>query len=403
MTGVKDPVDVTHRYLVHYGEIALKGRNRPDFEQQLVDNIKSQQPVTRVRRLPGRMVAESDQPVDLSAVFGIAWWAEVDKVEASVDSIRRRALAMTAERIGAAQTFAVRVTRADKSFPLRSQELEELVGGDIDEQYPIPVDLGQPEFCLQIEITEGSAYLFTERHEGKRGLPAGISGLLIGLYSAGIDSAVASYLMGKRGASVELVHFHALPAAAEAHRSKAGRLAQLVAGYFPAIKIHYIPYHHFQVATMTLDRHQKQELVVFRRFMAQAAERIAREHGALGLFSGDNLGQVASQTLENLSAVDAAVNSSIYRPLIAYDKQEIIDLGIELGFYDAANEDYKDCCSIVARHPTTKANLEQVEYIEEQIGMERVIERSLAELQTYEYRAVDQSVHTREIPSPLAS
>lgn len=391
-----------HKYLVHYGEIALKGKNRPDFEHQLVDNIKDQHGVPRVERLRGRMVVESESPVDLSNIFGIAWWAEVIEVEFKPEVIRSEARTLGEARVGEAGSFAVRATRADKSFPLRSREIEEQVGGDLDAMFDIPVDLDDPDFRLSIEIAQGRVFLFTETREGLRGLPAGISGLLLGLYSAGIDSAVAAYLMGKRGASVELVHFHALTSGERAHEAKAGELARRIAHFFPRIRVHYIPYHHFQLATGGLDRHQRQELVVFRRFMAQTAQGLAEQVGALGLFSGDNIGQVASQTLENLGAVDLAVSTSMLRPLIAYDKQDIIDLGKELGFTDTANEPYKDCCSIIARHPATRANLERVREIESRIDVEALMEASLADRVTYEYVATPQGVQSVP-PEPVPS
>ncbi|MGA9532988.1 MAG: tRNA uracil 4-sulfurtransferase ThiI [Anaerolineales bacterium] len=384
-----------HLYIVHYGEIGLKGKNRPDFEIQLADNIRAQHAVSRVERLRGRLTVHGTRPLDLSNVFGIAWWAGVTPVDATVEAIRREGLAIAKERIGDSPSFAVRTSRADKSFPLRSQELERLVGGDLDEALDVPVDLDDPAFTLNIEIAEGSAYLYTDRHEGPRGLPAGISGRLLGLYSAGIDSAVAAYLMGKRGASVELVHFHALTAAEHADEQKAGRLARKIAGFFPSIRVHYVPYHHFQMATLGLDRYQRQELVVFRRFMARAATKLAEQRRALALFSGDNLGQVASQTLENLVAVDQSIGRSIFRPLIAYDKQEIIDLGKRLDFDEIANESYKDCCSIIAQHPATRANLKLVRQIEEDIGVDELVDASLDESVTYEYVSTDEGVAVR--------
>jgi thiamine biosynthesis protein ThiI len=159
-----------------------------------------------------------------------------------------------------------------------------------------------------------------------------------------------------------------------------------------------VPYHHFQLATGGLARHQRQELVVFRRFMARAAERLADREGALGLFSGDNLGQVASQTLENLAAVDRALSSSMYRPLIAYDKQEIIDLGKSLGFDEIANEAYTDCCSIIAQHPATRANLGYVREISASIHFEELLATSLDEIETYQYEAEPEAARSVAVP-----
>jgi thiamine biosynthesis protein ThiI len=376
---------MTYSYLVHYGEIALKGRNRPDFERKLAGNIERQHPGSRVERRSGRMLVRGDVDLDLSNVFGIAWWASVIELPVEMDRLRQESLDLARAESGDARTFAVRVRRADKSFELTSQELETVIGADLDQSLDLSVDLDNPDLTLGIEVADGSALLFVERREGPRGLPVGISGRLIGLYSAGIDSAVAAYLMGKRGAEVELVHFHALASAAEAHQAKAGKLAARIADFFPSLTVHYIPYHHFQMATSNLSRHQRQELVVFRRFMARVAEQIAAERGALGLFSGDNLGQVASQTLENLRAVDEIVKGPLFRPLVAYDKQEIIDLGILLGFDPLANLPYKDCCSIIARHPTTRAHPDILQDLEEQIGMEGVVERTLTEVEVFRY------------------
>jgi thiamine biosynthesis protein ThiI len=391
---------MTLTYLVHYGEIALKGRNRPDFERQLADNIASQHPGSRVERMRGRMLVGSQRPLDLSRVFGIAWWAPVERVVAEPELVRQAGLRLALERMGAAETFAVRVTRADKRFPLSSQDLERSLGGDIDRASGVTVDLSRPDFTMYVEIAEGVAYLHTERLPGPRGLPAGISGKLVGLYSAGIDSAVASYLMGKRGAEIELVHFHAMASAQRAHEAKAGKLAEQIATFFPRLRVHYVPYHHFQMATAGLDRHQRQELVVFRRYMARLAEQVAEQTGALGLFSGDNLGQVASQTLENLRAVDECLDTSLFRPLVAYDKQEIIDLGKVLGFDAIANQDYKDCCSIIAEHPATRANMDFVRHIEQRIDTERLIGLALEETETLTYDG--RRTGTPEALAPLA-
>jgi thiamine biosynthesis protein ThiI len=374
---------MSHLYMVHYGEIALKGKNRPDFENQLVRNIKKQHPGSRVQRRRGRLTVESEQPLDLSNVLGIAWWSEVARVATSVDSIVGAALDYAAEDIRQAETFAVRVRRASKKLEHNSQELEVIIGGALDRAFGARVDLAHPEYLLHVEITGSGTYLYTEKSRAWRGLPVGVSGRLMGLFSAGIDSAVASFLMAKRGADIELIHFHAFGRAEEAHEAKVGELSTRLMKYIPRMVLHYVPYHHFQLATAGLTAHQRQELIVFRRFMALTAERLANERGVLGLYTGDNLGQVASQTLENLAAVDNAVRLPIFRPLIAYDKQEIIDLGIELGLDEIANLAYKDCCSIVARHPATRAKLDQVLEIEDSVHIDALIDASLAERVTY--------------------
>lgn len=374
---------MSHLYMVHYGEIALKGKNRPDFENQLVRNIKQQHPGARVQRWRGRLTVESEHPLELSNVLGVAWWSEAKKVPTDLDAILDAAVAYADQDLAQARTFAVRVKRASKKLDHNSQELETIIGGVLDRRFDASVDLRRPEYLLHVEITASGTYLYTEKGRAWRGLPVGVSGKLMGLFSAGIDSAVASFLMAKRGADIELVHFHAFGRAQDAHQAKVGELAGRLMTYVPRMVLHYVPYHHFQLATAGLSTYQRQELVVFRRFMALTAERLAQARGALGLYTGDNLGQVASQTLENLAAVDDAVQLPIFRPLIAYDKQEIIDLGIELDLDETANRAYKDCCSIVARHPSTRAKLDQVREIEASIGLDSLIDASLAERVTY--------------------
>jgi thiamine biosynthesis protein ThiI len=374
---------MAHLYMVHYGEIALKGKNRPDFENQLVRNIKQQHPGCRVVRRRGRLTVESETQLDLGNVLGVAWWSEVSKVPTALEAIIDGALAYAAQDLPKVKTFAVRVRRASKQFEHSSQEMEVLIGGALDSRYDARVDLANPDYLLHVEVTADGTYLYTDKGHAWRGLPVGVSGRLMGLFSAGIDSAVASFLMAKRGADIELVHFHAFGRAADAHTAKVGELAGRLTKFIPRLVLHYVPYHHFQLATAGLSAYQRQELIVFRRFMALTAERLAQERGALGLFTGDNLGQVASQTLENLAAVDKAVRLPIFRPMIAYDKQEIIDLGIELDLNDTANLPYKDCCSIIAKHPATRARLDQIEQIESSVHFDSLIDASLAERVTY--------------------
>ncbi len=369
-------------YVVHYAEIGLKGRNRSDFELCLAENIRTQHPaVQKVRRLRGRMVVEAEAGIDLRGVFGIAWWAEVDQVPSDLGAIREAVLrAVPQATTDGVRTFAIRVVQGDRVLAMTSQEVETELGAAVQAEIPLEVDLSAPDLTIFVEILRRNTYIYTEKFGGPRGLPVGASGKMMGLFSAGIDSAVATYLMAKRGARIELVHFYALPNGKIAHERKVGGLARRLLAYLPQLTIHYLPYHAFQLATADLPvQLRRQELVVFRRFMARAAARLAVEHGALGLFSGDNLGQVASQTLENLAAVDAAIQMPLFRPLISYDKQEIIDLGEQLGIFEIAKRPYKDCCSIIARHPATVAKPDRIEAIESMIGLEELLASVLAE------------------------
>lgn len=376
---------MTHTYMVHYGEIALKGKNRPDFEHQLMQNIAAQHEIVDVRRFRGRLTVTAQEPVDLSDVFGIAWWAETVAVESDLGEITRGVLQQVSERQADAASFAIRATRADKILGLTSQEIEVELGAAVQRGYDLAVDLDAPDLTIYVEVLRGRSYVYTERNEGLRGLPVGVSGRLMGLFSGGIDSAVAAFLMAKRGAELKLLHFHAYGRPERAYQGKVGRLAAELTRFVPRLRLYVLPYDRFQLATANLDRHQRQELVVFRRFMVRVADRLAGQTGSLGLFTGDNLGQVASQTLENLAAVQQVTSMPIFRPLIAYDKQEIIDMGADLGLAEIANEPYKDCCSIIARHPATRANIDQVRQIEDRIRVDSIVDEMMGGLVTVEF------------------
>ncbi len=371
--------------LVHFsGEVGIKGQNRAEFENCLIRNIRKQLGVTAIRKEWRRIVIEHPEPLDLGRVFGVAWWAEAVVTPPTMEAMTAAAAQQVAARLGTFRTFRVKATRADKSFPLTSPEIQRQIGMHIESRFDLTADLKHPDLEVQVELTPDKAFVFTEKHPGLGGLPVGTAGKLVGLFSGGLDSAVAAFLMAKRGAEVHLLHFYALRDAETAHAQKVGQLATVLARYLPRLHVHYVPYHHFQFATLGLDRRlAKYDLVTFRRFMARTAERLAGQIGAQGLFSGDSLGQVASQTLSNLAAVDRVLHLPLFRPLIAYDKQEIIDLGTRLGMFEISTQDYKDCCSIISRKPATRANLKMVERIEAEIQVEALIEQSLAERTTF--------------------
>ncbi|MGD8814741.1 MAG: tRNA uracil 4-sulfurtransferase ThiI [Anaerolineales bacterium] len=372
-------------YVVHYAEIGLKGRNRASFEKKLIENIAQTYSISKSWRLPGRIVLRSEEPLDLSTVFGVAWWALVDRTPSSVEDIGKKAIEKTRQNYPSPNSFAVRAKVADKRFELNSQELEVEIGRRVQDATGLDVDLTHPDLTLFIEITHSGALVFTEKKKGPGGLPVGISGKVMGLFSGGMDSAVACYMMAKRGCGVELVHFYAMPEAREAHKTKIGGMARSLQAYSATLVIHYVPYHHFQLATTKLPKMlRRHELVVFRRFMARAAEQLAHEHRATALFSGDNLGQVASQTLENLIAVDHAISMPMFRPVIGYDKIEIVNLAKRIGLFEQSIVAYKDCCSMISKHPATRAKYDVIETIEAEIGAEKLLSKTLSETESIE-------------------
>ncbi len=392
-------------YLVHFGsEVGLKGKNRGDFIRQLERNIRAQLPVERVRFWHNRLLVESPEPdLDFSRVFGVAWWTRPLVVDRPTPEALRQAIVQLAHQAAAGRerppTFAVRGRRVDKGFPWGTQALERELGAEVVRQLGWKVNLTQPEVTLYVDVVPGRAFLYHEKHPGHHGLPVGSTGRAVGLFSGGIDSVMAAWYMARRGVDIELVHFHAFTEARYAHQGRAGKLAQHLARFLPRLRVHYFPYHLFQAATLDLPpRLQRYELVVFRRFMARIAQRVAQQHQAQAIFSGDSLGQVASQTMENLSAVDRVVDMPFFRPLVAFNKQEIIEQGEALGFYQLVLEPYKDCCSIISRNPATRARLDVIHAIEERIRLPQVLEATLEAGETYLY--LPQGEARPEAPSP---
>ena len=378
-------------YLIHYSsEIGLKGHNRRDFINQLRRNIRRQHPaVTSVEHLMGRLVAESPQAEDFGDVFGVAWWAEVTVVPAEVEAMTAAAVAEARRQAAPGKTFAIRARRAEKRFPLNSQEIGRVVGSAVAEATGMGVNLDAPDVEVFVEVAPGAVFVFAGRRPGPSGFPVGVSGKLVGLYSGGIDSVLAAYLMARRGARLSLVHFHVFEEAEEAHVQKVGQLAARLGGYIPGLKVHYLPYrpYHWRAADLP-QKYQPYRVVTFRRFMARAAAAIARREGGQAVFSGDSLGQVASQTLENMLAVNAALEGfPIFRPLLAWSKQEIIDLGERLDFYDLAKQPYRDGCALLARKPATRANLQRVAEMEALLDIPSLLEETLAQDEVRVYGA----------------
>ncbi len=381
-------------YLIHYSsDIGLKGKNRPDFIRQLKRNLRRQLPLQRVRLVHGRLLAEGPHAhLDLARVFGVAWWAVPRLVPPTWEAIVAAGidLAREAAHKEQARTFAVRARRADKTFPKGTLEIEREVGAAIVQATGLRVNLSHPDVTVHVEIIPGQAFVFGNKQRAYQGLPVGSTGKVLGLFSGGVDSLIAAWLMARRGAAVELLHFHAFTEAQYAHHDKAGHLAQALAAYIPGLRVHYAPYYLFQAATLDLPRREaRYELIVFRRFMARLAVRLAHEHAAAAIFTGDSLAQVASQTLENLVAVDAAVTIPLFRPLLAFNKEEIIAWAERLGFYDLAKRPYKDCCSLVSKHPATRARLEVVQAIETRIRVDEVLAATQQAVETIAYPAPD--------------
>jgi thiamine biosynthesis protein ThiI len=369
--------------LIHYGELSLKGRNRNLFEIKLKENIERASG-GKVRMFRGRFVLKGGTAEPLSKVFGIAWFAEAVRTDRDIHSITDTVLSLLKAQIKDKESFGVFVRRSDKGFPLNSMQVGDKLGREISACYGLKVDLSNPDLRVHIEIAE-EAYVYFERTEGRRGLPLGISGKVLSLVSGGIDSPVSSYLMMKRGCEVEFVHFHVFSENTAVSNTKMNSIFRIFGGYQPGSRIHHVPYYVFETALLGAMDTKGYELVLFRRLMVRVAERIAHTNGCQALVTGDSLGQVASQTLENIIHLKNSVSIPIFQPLLAYDKQEIIDTAKEIGTYEASIKPYKDCCSIVTKKPRTKAQEHRIKCLEDEICIDSVVEETLKFESVVEY------------------
>lgn len=377
--------------LAHYHEIGLKGRNRDFFESAFARNLKRAlrgTGYTRVRRGFGRIVVDFGEGADLleagaraARVFGVAYVGVGRRVQPDLDEIARVALElMQAESF---DSFAVRARRTYSTFERKSNEINVHVGQLIKDATGARVDLGTPDATAWIELFGSAGIVYRQRLAGVGGLPVGVSGTMLALMSGGIDSPVAAWRMAKRGADVELLHFHGQPFTDPSSVRQASDLAEALARFQLKATLHLVPLGDAQREIVT---HAPASLrvILYRRVMMRIAAALAHERGAQALVTGDSLGQVASQTVENIRTVGAAVPGiEVFRPLIGMDKQEIIDLATRIGTYEISTRKYQDCCVLFEpRSPATKANAELAERSESELDMDALVGKALAGLET---------------------
>ena len=361
--------------LIHYGELSLKGRNRSLFEIKLQENIQNTAG-GKVLRQRGRFVMEGGDPEALSRVFGISWYACAHVVDKDYKSILNAVLKSVGEIIEGKKDFGVYTNRSDKSFPMPSMELASRIGGEVAARFGLPVNLKSPSLRINIEIAD-RVYVYFDRIEGLRGFPTGVSGKVLSLLSGGIDSPVSSFLMMKRGCRVDFIHFHVFSDNNKVFGSKMEELARTLDSYQGESRLHLVPYYPFEMALLGAGDVKGHELILFRRFMARVACEVAATEGCQALVTGDSLGQVASQTMENIVLFREAASLPVFQPLIAFDKQEIVDYAKKIGTYDVSIADYKDCCSIVSTGPRTRANRRRVEEFEKAMDIESVLGQTM--------------------------
>jgi thiamine biosynthesis protein ThiI len=371
--------------LVHYHEIGLKGRNRHVFERALKANLeraldfRGDPLAERVRLLDGRLEVVAPKPDALAAVanvFGVANVAPVLAVQADLDVIVRTAVDVAH---GADfETFAVRARRARTHFPHQSQVVNERVGDAVRVGLSKRVDLSHPDLTIRIEIVGDRAYVSARRFEGPGGLPVGTSGTVVALLSAGIDSPVALWRMMKRGSSPTAVHFHGQPFTDPSSERKVARILDALRPWGYRRPWWSVPLGEAQ-REVTVSAPPALRTLLYRRLMLRISARIAQDEGALAVVTGESLGQVASQTLENMVAVDAAAPITVLRPLVGTDKIEIMRDAERIGTYHLSVESHQDCCSLFEpREPATRSDAAELARAEQTYDVDALVEDALA-------------------------
>lgn len=357
-------------FLIKYAEIAIKGKNRHLFEDALVSQInhalKEVEGEFKVRKEQGRIYVETlsdydfDEVVEaLRHVFGIVGICPVVILEDEGFDALADAVVAYVDKIypDKNKTFKVDARRARKNYPLNSMEINAELGGRILDKFPqMRVDVHNPDIMIHIEI-RGQINIYSTEIPGPGGMPVGTNGKAMLLLSGGIDSPVAGYMIAKRGVKIDATYFHAPPYTSERAKQKVVDLAKLVAKYAGPIDLHVVNFTDIQLYIYEQCPHEELTIIM-RRYMMKIAEHFAKENHCLGLITGESIGQVASQTMQSLAATNDVCTLPVYRPLIGFDKQEIIEISEKIDTYETSIQPFEDCCTIfVAKHPVTKPNL----------------------------------------------
>ncbi len=379
-------------FLIKYAEIGIKGRNRYLFEDMLVHQIKFALKKCEGRFLihksQGRIYVDAETEFDfdevvehLQKVFGISGICPVVYLEdEGFEKLRDRVIAYIGEVYpDRNRTFKVQARRARKNYPRESMEINADIGEALLNAYPeMRVDVHHPDILLNIEVRE-KIYIYSEIIPGPGGMPVGTGGKAMLLLSGGIDSPVAGYMIAKRGVKIDAVYFHAPPYTSERAKQKVVDLAKIVSQYAGPIYLHVINFTDIQLYIHEKCPHEELTIIM-RRYMMRIAEHIAKETECLGLITGESIGQVASQTMHSLAATNEVCGLPVYRPLIGFDKQEIVEVSEKIGTYETSIQPFEDCCTIfVAKHPVTKPNVNIIRRHEKNLGekMEELVKTAL--------------------------
>ncbi len=371
--------------LIKFGELFLKGRNRHDFISRLKKNIaqKLRQFPCKLEETQGRLIlsdyAEADEGIilaKLQQVFGLIGVADAVEFDTSLQEIEKQVCDLD---FGGVRTFRIESKRADKNFPLTSMDLDKHLGGAVLEKWPsLKVDLYEPQMTAFVEVrTNGKTYVYSKLHPCVGGLPLGSGGKGLLLLSGGIDSPVAGWMMAKRGLEIEAVHFHSYPYTSPQAKEKVIELAKEISSYCGKIRLHIVSFTEIQ-EQIHKNCDEEYMITIMRRIMMRIAERLAVANNAGAIITGESLGQVASQTMQSMNVTNSVVSLPVFRPLIAFDKEEIMGIARKIGTYETSILPYEDCCTVfLPKNPVIKPTIKRAEFLEKSLDIEGLVQTAL--------------------------
>ncbi len=381
--------------LIRFGELSTKGKNRKDFIGRLYSNVKYM--LRNIEGLEFRKTYDriyvrlngADPEIvreKLQKVFGISSFSFTERVDSNMEAITGACLRIAEETDK--KTFKMITRRHDKSFPLRSDDINRQCAAVILKNTDLKVDVHEPELSIRVEVQENDTYITSEKIKGAGGFPAGINGKVLLMLSGGIDSPVAAYELMKRGLRVEAVHFASPPYTSENAKQKVLDLAAMVSEYQGHLPVHLINFTDIQLAIYKTAG-DPYAVTLMRRMMFRLAQAVAEKYGCLAIGTGESVGQVASQTLESIACINSVVTMPVLRPLICMDKLEIIDIAKQIGTYETSILPFEDCCTIFdPKNPVTKPTTKKSEFFEARFDWQPMLDKALEEMQTVitEYR-----------------
>ena len=391
-------------FLLKLGEIVLKGANKRQFESRLRQNVRRRMKKfgefdvyimqSTVYVEPKDELADVDGAWEACrSIFGVVSLCRCRPCEKNLDAIFEAIENYLGDDLDCAKSFKVESKRSDKAFPMTSIQISQEIGGRLAEAHPgVAVDVHHPDYTVYVEVRDFAAYVHGPAEPGAGGLPTGVGGRAMCLLSGGIDSPVAAYMIAKRGVEIEAVHFFSYPYTSQLAKDKVVELARLVAKYSGKMTVNVVPFTEIQEAIRD-NCPEEYFTLVMRRFMMEIAQRIARHDGCGALITGENLGQVASQTMEAMTVTGAVVDMPIFMPLVGMDKEEIVAIARKIGTLETSILPYEDCCTVFTpKHPKTKPTLGQLLNAEKNLDREALMERALAGVEKIKVAGDDEAL-----------